>query len=127
MTCETASKTCATCGRIMTARRRWRDNFDAVRYCSKGCRQRRPNRQDQELESAILALLGCCPQDGSICPSAAACQVFGDVDGLKPEPMERARAAARRLVALGRLEIAQGSRRVDPSTARGPIRLRRPR
>lgn len=40
--------------------------------------------------------------------------------------MERARRAARRLVAEGRLEILQGSRVVDPSTAKGPIRLRLP-
>jgi Protein of unknown function (DUF3253) len=30
-------------------------------------------------------------------------------------------------VASGRLEITQGGRVVDPSTAKGPIRLRRPR
>ena len=38
--------------------------------------------------------------------------------------MARARRAARRLVATGTLEITQGGRVVDPSTARGPIRLR---
>jgi hypothetical protein len=41
--------------------------------------------------------------------------------------MEPARRAARRLVAAGTLEITQGGRVVDPSTARGPIRLRRAR
>ena len=41
--------------------------------------------------------------------------------------MEPARRAARRLVAAGTLEITQGGRAVDPSTARGPIRLRRAR
>jgi len=38
--------------------------------------------------------------------------------------MEPARCAARRLVAAGRIEIVQGGRVVDPSTAKGPIRLR---
>ena len=40
------------------------------------------------------------------------------------EQLERTRRAARRLVANGRIEIVQGGRPVDPSTARGPIRLR---
>jgi hypothetical protein len=38
--------------------------------------------------------------------------------------MEPARAAARRLVADGEVEITQRGRVVDPSTARGPIRIR---
>jgi hypothetical protein len=39
--------------------------------------------------------------------------------------MERVRMAARRLVARGELEILQKGRPVDPSRAKGPIRLRR--
>ena len=38
--------------------------------------------------------------------------------------MEPARAAARRLVAAGRVDIVQGGHVVDASTAKGPIRLR---
>jgi hypothetical protein len=38
--------------------------------------------------------------------------------------MEPARAAARRLVANGEIQITQRGNVVDPSTARGPIRLR---
>jgi hypothetical protein len=41
--------------------------------------------------------------------------------------MEPARRAARRLVAAGEVEIVQGGRVVDPSTAKGPIRIRRVR
>jgi hypothetical protein len=37
--------------------------------------------------------------------------------------MEPARRAARRLVASGRVLITQGGREVDPSTARGSIRI----
>ncbi|MFM9112416.1 MAG: DUF3253 domain-containing protein, partial [Actinomycetota bacterium] len=33
--------------------------------------------------------------------------------------------AARRLVVTGEVEITQGGRVVDPSTAKGPIRLRK--
>ena len=38
--------------------------------------------------------------------------------------MERARMAARRLVAAGGVEITQRGRVVDPSSAKGPIRVR---
>ena len=43
------------------------------------------------------------------------------------ELMEPARRAARRLVATGAVQITQQGRVVDPSTARGPIRIRRTR
>ena len=39
--------------------------------------------------------------------------------------MEPTRAAARRLVASGDVEIVQRGRVVDPSTAKGAIRIRR--
>jgi hypothetical protein len=39
--------------------------------------------------------------------------------------MERTRQAARRLTAQGIIEITQQGHLVDPSTAKGPIRLRR--
>lgn len=32
---------CAVCGREMVWRRAWARNWDAVRYCSAGCRKRR--------------------------------------------------------------------------------------
>lgn len=41
------------------------------------------------------------------------------------ERMEEVRRAARLLVAAGQVEIMQKGRIVDPSTARGPIRIRR--
>jgi hypothetical protein len=33
-------KPCAACGRPMTWRKRWRNTWDQVKYCSDGCRQR---------------------------------------------------------------------------------------
>ena len=41
------------------------------------------------------------------------------------ELMEPTRAAARRLVVEGRIEMVQRGAVVDPSRAKGPIRLRR--
>jgi hypothetical protein len=82
---------------------------------------------DRALEQSILHLLDERGAGRSICPSDAARAVHDrDDDGWR-ELMEPARRAARRLVARGEVEITQRSRVVDPSTARGPIRVRRTR
>lgn len=58
----------------------------------------------------------------TICPSEVARQEGGEAwRGL----MEPVREAARRLVAAGEVVITQGGQVVDPSTAKGPIRIRR--
>jgi hypothetical protein len=69
-------------------------------------------------------LLADRPRDATICPSEAARRV--DPEGWRTL-MEPARRAARRMVAAGTLEIVQDGRVVDPSYAKGPIRLRRSR
>ncbi|MFM8312263.1 MAG: DUF3253 domain-containing protein [Ilumatobacteraceae bacterium] len=115
------SKPCASCGREMTWRRSWAANWDSVRYCSDACRRRRVAPVDERLGSAILDLLGARSAGATICPSEAARVV--DPDGWR-DLMEPARRAARRLVAAGAVEITQSGRVVDPSTAKGPIRIR---
>ncbi|MAK15081.1 MAG: hypothetical protein CL860_00015 [Cyanobium sp. MED195] len=35
------TKTCAVCGRPFQWRRKWKDVWDDVRYCSERCRRRR--------------------------------------------------------------------------------------
>ncbi|MEM1273704.1 MAG: DUF2256 domain-containing protein [Pseudomonadota bacterium] len=35
------SKTCAVCGRPFSWRKKWADDWDAVRYCSDRCRRTR--------------------------------------------------------------------------------------
>lgn len=115
---------CASCGRAFAWRKAWARDWDQVRYCSTACRKRGVNATDAALEAAILELLAARAGGATICPSEAARAVGGD--DWKPL-MEPARRAARRLVAAGSLEITQGGRVVDPSTARGPIRVRRTR
>ena len=117
-------KTCASCGRRMTPRRRWSRSWDEVRYCSRACRRRRVTAVDRDLENSILEILSQRGPDATICPSEAA-RHLADADWRRL--LEPARRAARRLVARGRLEMVQRGRAVDPSTAKGPIRLRRPR
>jgi hypothetical protein len=106
----------------MTWRKKWARNWEQLRYCSDACRRDRPQPFDEALETAIVDLLQTRGVDKTICPSEAARAVFPE-ERWRDE-MERARRAARRLVDRGIVEITQKGRPVDPSTARGPIRLR---
>ena len=128
-------KTCATCGRTITWRKKWERDWPNIRFCSDGCRTHKPSPLDRRLEAAILDLLGQRGAGKTICPSEAARAVAAanaaesesesEATRESWEPlMEPARAAARRLVAEGRIVITQGGRVIDPSTAKGPIRLR---
>ncbi|MFM9134859.1 MAG: DUF3253 domain-containing protein [bacterium] len=115
-------KTCARCGRTREWRKSWARNWDQVRYCSDACRRTKLTANDDALEQAILGLLDA--RTGTICPSEAARAV--DPEGWR-DLLEPARQAARRLVARALVEIPQGGCGVDPSTARGPLRIRRVR
>lgn len=126
-------KTCAVCGRRIEWRKKWERDWDSVKYCSDSCRadarrvvgstaaRRAP---EHDLEGEIGRLLDSRAWDSSICPSDVARAVAPDDWRPLMEPVRR---AARRLVARGEVEITQGGSVVDPSTAKGPIRIRRPR
>lgn len=118
-------KTCASCGRRIEWRKKWAETWDQVRYCSDTCRRHKVSATDRELEDALRQLLAARP--GTVCPSEAARRVAGDDEDAWRPLMEPARRAARRMVAAGEVEITQGGRVVDPSTAKGPIRVRRAR
>ena len=117
------SKTCEACGRRMQWRRAWERNWDAVRYCSDSCRRRKVRPIDVALEKAIVELLEG-RSGASVCPSEVARKVGG---ATWRDLMEPTRRAARRLVTAGEVEITQQGYVVDPSTAKGPIRIRRRR
>ena len=104
----------------MQWRKAWERSWDGVRYCSQACKRRKVTGVDRALEEAILTTLDT--RKGSMCPSEAARMV--DPDNWR-ELMEPARRAARRLVITGKVVITQGGRRVDPSSAKGPIRIER--
>ncbi len=108
----------------MQWRKKWAANWDDVRYCSDACRRRKVSTVDRELEDSIRALLAARAADATICPSEAARAVGGED---WRDLMEPARRAARRMVDAGDVEITQRGAVVDPSTARGPIRIRRAR
>jgi hypothetical protein len=117
-------KPCEVCGRRIVWRKKWERDWDNIKVCSEACRKGRLDATDVALERAIMELLGARRGGGTICPSEAARRITGD-EGPWEALMERARMAARRLVAKGSIEITQGGRAVDGSTAKGPIRLRK--
>ncbi len=114
-----ADKTCVVCGRRVEWRKKWERDWESVRYCSKACRTRKVRTVDEQLERAILNLIG--GRSGSISPSDAVRAL--DAEGRR-DLIEETRMAARRLAAAGKVEIIQHGRVVDPSSARGPIRIR---
>lgn len=105
----------------MAWRKAWAANWEQVRTCSQACRRRRVGPIDTALEEAVRRLLAERATTASICPSEAARAVGGE--DWRPL-MEPARAAARRMQAAGEVEITQRGRPVDPSTAKGPVRVR---
>ena len=74
------------------------------------------------LEQAILTRAAAADRGASFCPSEVARALAGDWRPLMP----LVRNAAGSLVDRGELLATQGGALVDPRTARGPIRLRRP-
>ncbi len=128
---DRSDKTCASCGRRIEWRAKWARDWASVKYCSDACRARGVREVDRELEASIRELLDARAASATICPSEAARAVAAarGLPGNEPwrELMEPARRAARRLVAAGEVEITQGGKVVDPSTAKGPIRVRKAR
>lgn len=117
-----ASKTCTVCGRTIEWRKKWERNWDEIRYCGEKCRRNPLTDLDRALERAIIDLLDRRAGGASICPSEAARLV--DPDEWRAL-MPRTRSAARRLVSGGRVIITQRGATVDPSTAKGPVRIAR--
>lgn len=113
-------KHCARCGRAFAWRKKWARDWDAVRYCSAACRAAKLDPTDLALEAALHRILAERAAGKTLCPSEAARAVGGE--GWR-DLMERTRMAARRLVARGEVRILQRGREVDPSRARGPIRV----
>lgn len=118
------TKICVVCGRTITWRKKWARDWADVKYCSDACRRRAHGAQstvDTNLDQALASLLAERGATKTVCPSEVARAVGGEQ---WRELMEPARAAARRAVARGDAEITQRGRVVDPTSAKGPIRIR---
>ena len=114
---ERESKTCARCGRVMEFRKKWEKNWHQVKFCSERCRR---SKSTDTYEADILALLQQRGRDKTICPSEVLAAEFKQ----NHEKMESVRQAARRLAGAGKIQITQNGRTVDPSSFKGPIRLK---
>jgi hypothetical protein len=128
-------KICKTCGRPFAFQKKWAQDWDIVKHCSDACRNQKSTAPEAALEQAILTLLAERTADGdrskTICPSEAAKLVAGNDRGKEKSArrdwealMEPVRAVARGLVAKEKIVITQHNQIVDPSTAKGPVRLR---
>jgi hypothetical protein len=82
-------------------------------------------RFETALELKILELLDARGEGKSICPSEAARALVGQERADWEPLMEPARMAALRLVAEGKIVITQRGSVVDPTQAKGAIRLRK--
>lgn len=111
-------KFCLRCGREIQPRKKWIGQFEQIKYCSQRCRS---DKSQDHYENDILQLLERRGYDKTICPS----EVLPEELKSHRETMEKVRSAARRLVAKKLIVIMQKGVVVDPSTAKGPIRLKR--
>lgn len=81
-----------------------------------------PGPDRETAQQAILELLARRAPGATICPSEAARTLAGDGD-FRPL-MGLVRAAAQTLVERGAIEATQHGEPIEPTTTRGPIRLR---
>lgn len=102
----------------MDYRKKWTDNWDAIKYCSKACRR---NRVPRDNMARILSLLTMRDPGKSICPS----EILAAEDKKNQQSMERVRDAARLLAHEGSVVITQKGKVIDPANFKGPIRLSR--
>ena len=116
-------KTCRSCGRRITWRKKWERDWDAVTWCSAACRRRGVSSRDVELEEQVGRLVRAGSRGLTDVEVLAAVQTTGG--GAAAPELEDVRRAARRLVAAGAVELVQRGRVVDPSTAAGPVLIRR--
>lgn len=111
------TKICASCGRSIEYRKKWEKNWDSIKYCSDECRR---NKNKFDYREAIISLLIERGPHKTICPSEV----------LPPElkqdkiMMEHVRRSARLLASQDKIEITQGGKVVEPTSFKGPIRLK---
>jgi len=74
----------------------------------------------KQIEDKIMALLNIRGRSKSICPS----EVLEAENKSNKALMEEVRCASRRLVNKGKILITQKGRVIDPSSFKGPIRLK---
>lgn len=111
------SKICVSCGRSFEMRKKWKNCWDQVKYCSKTCQK---NKEPTFYKELIINTLNIRRPGTSICPS----EILDFDQKQNKELMERVRSAARLLVQDGLIEILQKNKVVNPTNFKGPIRFK---
>ena len=111
------SKICQSCGRSIEYRKKWEKNWPEVKYCSDECRR---NKNKFDFREAILSLLELRGPQKTICPSELLPLELKQDKVL----MEHVRRSARLLASEDKIVITQAGKPVDPTSFKGPIRLK---
>ena len=127
--------TCCNCGGRPGEPPADRLDVDAARGCTTSCRRCGLSKLDRVIETQMLDILAKRGPGKTICPSKVAraglLDAPPDASGgdenrrWVASPDGPTRRTAARLAAAGEVDVTQGGRVVDLSTATGPIRLRR--
>jgi len=102
----------------MCYQKRWAKNWQELKYCSQKCRKNKPDKLDKTLEEHYLELV----KTKTLVTEQDVARALNEAP---TDLRERIRKAARRLVATGNYALTQNGKTVDPSSAKGPINLRR--
>ena len=115
-------KNCSSCGRSFTWRKSFAKNWEHVKYCSNACRKRKLSKIDKQIENSILELLEAETYSNPLSTDQIADFLdFGNDKNL----LESIKRAARRLEMKSFVIITQDGKRVDSSTAKGHLQIRK--
>ena len=103
-------KICASCGRLITYRKKWEKNWAEIKYCSDECRR---NKNRFDFRDKILELL-----------KTKAVIDQSDVVGDDKVMLEHVRRSARLLAHDKKIELLQNGKVVDPTAFKGPVQMR---
>lgn len=115
------TKNCLCCGLPFERRKKWQSSWDEVKYCSDRCRKVIKSSRRATLEKIFEEKLTHSRRGTTFCPSVIA--ISYSTENWKPF-MEEVRQIARCAVHAGKAEILQKGKVVDPTSFRGPIRVR---
>lgn len=110
-------KNCAVCGRRMDWRKRWRNNWQSVKYCSSSCRRSSRDVERHNLETRILAMLNQQPGKACLDLDGMTAKLFDASSRSFHQHRVSVHNAARRLCNRGVTSLFRQGRPVDPSKA----------
>lgn len=110
-------KICQSCGRPFENRKKWRDIFDEIKYCSKKCKS---NKSPIKLKEKIMSYLNS--QNSRSAYSLD--KILSAEEFNNKAILEKARCAARLLADEKIINIIQNGKTVDPTDFKGSIEIK---